>query len=211
MAMRLEYIGLPGPHRDMRKFVGAVQAYKPGITDTEIESVVHRESVRKRPRHNGQQFQVFGADIMSDDLKSMDAWPHLIGQWQRDLPMFPLQGGIVVGSDEEYAAVRLKVAIDTHGAQHINRASLLVPEGLSKTYVWCQANGFTQQVTDADVAIIRRTQILNLMFRNPDIADGPMRIEGFMRQATDKHAFTTIAEAKAYEADTAPVQQWKGV
>lgn len=208
----LEYMGSPGPWRDIAKFVAAVKAASPHLDDVQIMAVVHRENARKRPRHSKRTFHIFGADILSDDLQSMDAWPYLHHIWKRDLSKYPLEGGRHIRSTDEDAPVHLQTAIASHSAHQVNRRTLLVPAGLSKTYVWCQANNWMQDVADTDVAIIRNTRTLNLMFRDPHLADGPLQIQDYRRQATGEiYKFKTADEAKAFEGDMTSRQLWKGV
>lgn len=212
MVRTLEFMGQPGPWRDIKKFVAAVKAASPHLDDAQIMAVVHRENARKRPRHTRQRFHVFGADILSNDLQSMDAWPYLHDIWKRDLPMYPLEGGRHIRSTDEDAPVHLQTAIASHSAHQVNRRTLLVPEGLSKTYVWCQANNWMQDVADADVVILRNTPILNLMFRDPSLASGPLQIQGYQRLSTgEKYQFNSADEAQAFERDMTSRPQWKGV
>ena len=211
MSTVLEFLGAPGPWRDIKKFVAAVKAASPHLDDAQIMAIVHRENAKKRPRHNKWTFHVFGADILSDDLQSMDAWGYLPSRWQRDLPLYPLEGGRHIRSTDEDAPVHLQTAIAQHGVHQVNRRSLLVPEGLSKTYVWCKANGWMQEVADADVEIIRNTRILNLMFRDPNRAEGPLQIQDYRRQPTgDIYRFDSVDEAKAFERDMTSRPQWNG-
>lgn len=211
--MQLEYLGAPGPWRNIEKFVAAVKAASPHLDDTQIMAVVHRENARKRPRHNRRVFHMFGADILSDDLQSMDAWPYLHHTWKRDLPLYPIQGGKHIRSTDDDAPVILQTAIASHGIHHVNRRTLLVPAGLSKTYVWCQANNWMQEVADADVAIIRDTPVVKYMFRDPNIADGPLRIENYRREPIpgEIYRFSSVEDANAFERSMTSRQQWNGI
>lgn len=207
----LEYLGSPGPWRNIEKFVAAVKAASPHLDDAQIMAVVHRENARKRPRHNKRRFHMFGADILSTDLKSMDAWAYLHPIWQRDLPLYPLEGGKLIRSTDEDAPVHLQTAIASHGINQVNRRSLLVPAGLSKTYVWCAGNNWMQEVADADVAIIRNTPVVRLMFRDPNLADGPLQIQDYRREPTGEiYRFSSAEEAQAFERDMTSRPQWKG-
>lgn len=211
MAKVLEFIGQAGPWRDIAKFVAAVKAASPHLDDAQIMAIVHRENARKRPRHSKWTFHVFGADILSDDLQSMDAWGYLPSRWQRDLPMYPVQGGRLIRTTDDDAPIHLQTAIAQNGAHQVNRRSLMVPDGLSKTYVWCQANNWMQEVADADVAIIRNTPILKLMFRDPNLASGPLQIQDYRRQATgDIYRFDSVDEAQAFERSMTSRPQWNG-
>lgn len=210
MSIVLEFLGYPGPWRDVEKFRNAVKAANPGLTDSQIMDLVHRENAKKRWRHKEWVFQMFGADILSGDLQSMDAWPYLQDRWKRDLPKFPVEGGEVIRHTDD-DAVNLQFAIRTKGEQRVNRRSLMVPDGLSKTYVWCIANNWIQEVSDADAAILRAHPLLKLMFRNPNFANGPMQIQDYRRQSTgERYQFDSIDEAQAFERGMSSRPQWNG-
>jgi hypothetical protein len=208
MTIRLEFIGQPGPHRNVRAFVERVRAANPSLTDPQVESVVRRANATYKPRFPQQVWTLFGADILSDTLTSMDAWQLLDPSWRRDLPLFPMDGGHLITGDD---APQLAAAIQHYSVNTINRRSLLVPAGLSKTYVWRRENAWIQEVADPDVAIIRQTPILNQCFRNPDGAAGPVTVERYERRVADRHTFATINDLEAFERDQQRRTLHKGV
>ena len=209
MTVTLEFWGARGPWRDPERFVNAYRALHPNTTDADMVTMVHRENARRRPRHELKPFLVFGADILSDDLHSMDAWQYLPKTWKRDLPLYPVAGGKLIQSGDAMADVRLKAAIDTAGTRNINRASLLVPRGLSKTYVWCKANNWLQDVEDADVAIIRNTPGLRDMFADPNRV-GPFRVGKYDYLSTGSTGISSLQDAQAFERDHTRKPLWKG-
>lgn len=210
MMKRLEYIGLPGPHRDVRSFVANIKKANPALTDVQVERVVRLANAKYRPRFKLQIWTLFGADIMSEDLMSIDAWQYLDKDWRRDLPLFPLDGGDVIDA-ELHGAKALDAALKMHGPSRINRRSLLVPAGLSKTYVWRRENAFTQEVHDNDVEILRQTPVLNRCFRDRDQANGPLTIEYFQRGTASRELLRNANDLEAFEADQRITRSWKGV
>lgn len=211
MTRTLEFIGMPGPWRDAAKWAGAVRAANPSLDDEQVERVLHRENARNRPRHPNGLFMLFGADILSSDLASMDTWNDLEPVWQRELPMYPIDGGIWIKPDDDDAPMKLQLAIAQHGAARVNRRSLMVPYGLSKTYVWRVSNGWVQQVADADVAIIRATPVVKYLFRDPNLASGDLQVQRYERQGTGEvYQFSSIEDAKRFEKSLVSTPQWKG-
>lgn len=187
-----------------------MKAARPGITDAQIMALVHRENARKRWRHKKWVFQMFGADILSEDLQSMDAWPYLPERWKRDLPKFPVTGGEIIRHTDD-DAVNLQFAIRTKGMERVNRRSLLVPDGLSKTYVWSITNQWIQEVTEEDAAILRAHPTLKMMFRNPNFASGPLQVQDYRRQSTgERYQFESLDDAQAFERSMSSRPQWNG-
>lgn len=207
----LEYIGQPGPHRDAKGWVERIRAAHPGISDIAVEGVLRRANAKYRPRLDMLPWVLFGADIMADDLTSIDAWAYLDIRTKAALQAYPVHGGELITENTPGRAMTLKRAIDTYGQHGVNRASLMVPAGLSKTYVWCKANGFVQNVTDADAAIIRSTPVLNQCFRSASNADTALQYERFEREPVSRMEFRSLAEAEAYERESERRTYHKGV
>lgn len=208
MVRRLELMGDPGPWRNAERFVESLRAYKPTLSDDEIVNIVRRENAKHRPRHPNMSLCLFGRDILTDDLPSIDAWPHVSATWKHELPTYPVFGGEMIPADAENAAVALANA--RSAGKRINRGSWVFPVGLGKTYVWDAANDFIQTVEDADVEVLRRSSF-RLWFRDPDMANGPVQIQRYDYAPTETLRFRTIDDLSSFERDKAPVQQWKGV
>ena len=155
-----------------------------------------------KPRHDSSHWQVFGRDILTDDLHSIPAWRFIDSWWQQNLPLFPLTGGeVITGVD---AAQRLKAAIDSLGIQRVNRRSLLIPDGLTHSYVWCKANRWVQEVADPDVSVLRTTPMLNQCFRSAAHADNPVTPRTYEYGGTERHAFTSFDDLERFRRETAP-------
>ncbi len=208
MTVSLEFIGLPGPHRDPEAFVKNVRAAKPGMSDHEVVTIVRRANARYRPRWPRSRWQVFGRDILGD-LPSMAAWPFLTPDWQRLLALFPLQGGELAPDGPE-GAMALQAAIQGGQASGMDRRSLLRPAGLSQSYVWCEENAWLQDVTDNDVAILRATPVLNRSFRNTDLASGPVEIGTYEYGAQERQGFRSTDELERYRQDQERQPSWSG-
>lgn len=208
MTTRLELMGDPGPWRDAEKFVSAVRAYNPALTEQQVVAIVRRENAKHRPRHQNMSFHLFGADIMTDDLPSIDAWMYLPRDWKRELPAYPMVGGVVIDHEAPGAAVALSNA--RAGRSSVNRASWIFPVGLSKTYAWCKQNAFIQEVADADVEVIRKSSF-RLWFRNPDMADGALQIHRYDYAPTETFSFAKMDDLAAFDRDQQRAKQWKGV
>lgn len=198
MTIRLEYIGKPSPARDMQAFVTGVRRADPSLTNAQVEKAVRRAMVRNRPRHKGNAIIRFGGDILGGDLTQMPAWQYMPGIWRQNLPLHPVEGGFHMEGD---AAERLANAIAFGDPRQINRRSLMHPAGLQQTYVWRHENGWIQEVTAHDVAIIRATPVLNRCFRNPDMASGPFVIQRYDREVRDQQVFRNIDEFHAFTRD----------
>lgn len=205
----LEYIGQPGPWLNPEKWVAALKHYEPSLTDREVVDRVHMGNVRQRPRHPNGEFHIFGRDILTTNLASIDAWPFLPDVWKQELPLYPITGGSVVDRGAETAAVALSNArMNPH---KVNRESWVFPVGLSKTYVWCLENQFMQTVSDADVELIRRTPGLKLCFRDPNLADGALQIRDYTYPTSEQLDFGKTNDLIDFEADQTRVKQWAGV
>lgn len=208
MTIPLEFIGLPGPHRDMAKFVNAVRERTPGITNSALQDVVHAAGVKLPPRYKRQAWVHWGADILSDDLTSIDAWPYLDPARRNEVARLPREGGVTVTAGDPKASTLMRDAL-VKGT--LNRRSLMMPAGLSKTYIWCAANNWMQEVSDADAAILRSAPFARLLFRNPNYASGPVEVQSLTRPVVERFALTSLEDAQALERDHTRRPQWKGV
>lgn len=176
--MKLEFIGRPGPHRNMTKFIEQVKHRRPDATPIQIERFAHTVNARNRPRQNFEIFQLFGADVMTDDLESLDVWPHVSKEWKKFLPKLPTLTGTII--PEKDGAV-LNNLLVMRKYSEVNRASICVPPGLSRSYIWCRSNQWIQDVSFEDAEIIRHRPDLRSKFRPVDNADGPQIVQAYKR------------------------------
>jgi hypothetical protein len=207
--VKLEFVGQPGPHRDIEAFVAAVKRARPDYSDKQVVETVRRGNATYKPRHRGSHWQLFGRDILTDDLQSLPAWPYIDAWWQKHLPLFPVNGGEMIAG--ETAAMTLQAAIDGYGVHRINRRSLLIPAGLSQSYVWTRANAWVQDVADADVAILRATPMINQCFRSAEQASGPVTARTYEFAEGERHRFRSFDDLEAFRKDDERKTQWTGV
>lgn len=208
--IRLEYIGQPGPHRDPERFVKAVRAAKPSLTDDDIVTIVRRGNARFKPRWERALWQVFGADILTDDLTQIEAWSLIEPNWQELLGMFPVEGGQLMPETPE-GVEALNMAIQSRNLAGINRRVLMRPPGLSRSYVWRDANAWIQEVADADAKILRETPVLNQCFRNVDQANGPVLVQSYEYGVSDRQQFANFDEFEAFRQDEQRKPTWRGM
>lgn len=193
--MRLEFIGQPGPWRDLERFVEAVRFKRPSISEWDLMTIVHETNARLRPRNARQQLILFGMDIMSDALADIEGWRFIDSTWKNLVPLFPLYTGELISEQD---GAKLMSAISTRSFSLINRASLVTPPGLSRTYVWTRENEFIQDVVDQDVDRIRTNPRLRSLFRPVDFADGPQIIQSFSLPVEHTTVTKTISESEAF-------------
>lgn len=181
----LEYVGEMSPFRDAAAFVAAVKRQRPGISQRGIDEVVSRVLLTRKPRINGHVVHLWGADILTDDLANIPA-----AQW---------------AEPSELAQI---------GALPIrDRVGLIDPRdpGLSRSYVWRWENDWIQQVTAADVEVIRGSDA-RAWFRDPHRADGPYRdARSFDFPVTERETFANGAEFRDFMRDQERIPQWSGV
>lgn len=196
--MRLEFIGQPGPWRDLEKFIAAVRYKKPGISEWDLMTLIHETNARLRPRNDRQQFQLFGADILSDKLSDIEGWMYVEPTWRNLIPLFPLHTGELIDNDE---GGKLKMAIATRSYDLINRGSFITPPGLSRTYIWTRENNFIQDVRDRDIDLIREWPRIRNLFRPVDLANGPQVIQSLELPVLEKHSMRDATEAANFAVE----------
>lgn len=174
----------------MAAFLDEIKRRRPSASDLELERAAWDANARNRPRFNLEVFTLFGADILSEDLQSMEAWPYLTPEWRELLPTFPLVGKQL----EEFRGSTLTHLVNLGQAHTISRSTLCVPAGLSKTYVWCPMNSWIMDVTPQDAEIIRHRPDIRPKFRPVDHADGPQVVQTFERETVGAPIVATSQE-----------------
>ena len=148
---------------------------------------------------------------MTDDLTSIEAWPYLGALWRHELTLYPVNGGVVVDEDSDLRTMTLQGAIASKGQRSINRRSLVVPRGIRRTYVWCNANQWIQDVLDHDVKIIRETPILQHCFQSAEVSRGELVIQGYERPVKEQIGFETVGQYMDFERDSERRPHFGGV
>ena len=196
--MRLEFIGHPGPWRNIEEFIKRVRFKQPNISEWELMKVIHHGNAKHRPRNARQVFHLFGRDIMSDDLTQIDVWAFVTPQWRNLVPKFPIHTGELL--DVAHDANKLELAMAAKQFELVNRGSLISPFGLSRTYVWAPETNWIQDVRDRDVDLIRQNPFTYPLFRPIDLAEGPQRVESYTLPVVDQTQ-TTIRDAGVFAVE----------
>jgi hypothetical protein len=181
MPIRLEFVGRDITRRDPMKFLAELRAKYPTLTERGLHEVAGREFARKKPRNPAMVVHLFGEDITADDLETIAAWP-------------------IIDPKEKRVLLRLSPA---------ERAGKVDPQGLGQTYVWRESNGWTQEVTDADAAVLRRSTA-RTWFRDID-AHGPFVVaRAWDFPVAERQAVPNLHEAQKFLADVTRKPQWTG-
>lgn len=182
MPVRLEFLGRDIVRRDPMKFLDQLRAKYPSLNERGLHEVAGREFVKKKPRNPAMVVHLFGEDIATAELETIAAWPIM---------------------DPKEKRVLLKLTPE-------QRAARVDPKGLSRTYVWRESNQWTQEVTDADAAVLRESAA-RTWFRDID-AHGPFVVaRAWDFPVAERYEAPTVAEGKRFVADVTRKQQWKGV
>lgn len=164
--MYLEFIGKPSPRRDLNAFHDELRAKYPQLSERGVHEVTKAELERTPPRYPGYVLHLIGEDIMTNDPSTIPAWPWMTGYERGRVMSTPL--------DE--------------------RSRLVDPKGLARTYVWRKETDWVQDVTDADLEVIRLSDA-RTWFRN---------IERYGRWTPERaYDFPVI--------ETHPMQEWNDV
>lgn len=159
------------PFHDIEATVTKIRQANPGITDMGVNQAVKRMLTGYKSRHKGRVIHLFGADIMAADLTTIPAWQWVTPGEQRRVMQYPVDTGERVPNDVD-GPVRRMVQEELRGrlnSRAVNRSVLISPPGLQQTYVWRHSNGWIQEVTDDDYALILSTPTNRRLFRDPDI------------------------------------------
>jgi len=180
---RLEFIGREVIRRDPMKFLDELRAkYGATVSERGIQEIAAREFQRRKPRNPAMVVHLFGRDILTDDLTTIEAWP-------------------MVDPKEKRVLERLTPA---------QREKKVDPEGLSKTYVWRKSNGWVQDVTEADAEVLRRSTARG-WFRDIDVK-GPFVVQrAWDFPVAERYEAGSIQDAQAIVRDVTRKKQWKGV
>jgi hypothetical protein len=181
MPIRLEYIGREIVRRDPMKFLDQLRAKYPTLTERGLHEVAGREFAKRHPRHDKQVIHLFGEDITAEDLETIIAWP-------------------IMDPKEKRVLLKLTPA---------ERAAKVDPKGLSRTYVWRASNQWTQEVTDADAAVLRASPAAG-WFRDIDVHGPYVVARAWDFPVAERFEAPTLAEGKRFVADVTRKQQWTG-
>lgn len=182
--IRLEFIGRDIIRRNPMQFLDQLRAKYPTFTEAELHAVAGAEFSKKAPRHRSHVVHLFGRDILTDDLTTITAWQWVTPAFRRILAQ----------------------------ADHAKRAALIdpkLPDALEQTYVWRHENRWIQEVSDSDVAVLRRSSARG-WFRDVDV-HGPYVVpRTWDFPVAERFEAPSIDEGKRFVADVTRKRQWAG-
>lgn len=193
MPKRLEFISYSVHRRDPEKFKRELRAALPTVSVEDFERIATIELVKHKPRLNHTEVNLFGRDVLTDDVTTIATWAEMSPKAQR--------------------------FVRRHAAAGTLDRLVSIP-GLSRSYVWNKRNAWVQDVTDADAALIRDTKHWKmpegksppaLWFRDIDVY-GPWA--GFPQTwalpVVEEFRATNLDDAKRFVADVKKTKQWPG-
>jgi len=184
----LEYIGEDHPFRDIAAFVAAIKRRAPRISQAGVDQKVAEALLKRTPRTPGIVKILFGTDILTDDLESLPAWEWLTPVFRAEI------GNCPMNERNRY----IYATIDG-----------MIP--LANSYVWRVENNWMQEVTEADVAVIRRSEARG-WFRNPHRANGPHQDpRSYDLPVMSQETFRNPAEFTDFLRDQERIPHWSGV
>jgi hypothetical protein len=135
----LVYVGRDSLWRDPRRFVSMVEKkYHQINSEMKMRQLVTRATLETAKTARASYLHVFlpGVDLLADDLTTIPAWPWLSAAMQATLLAETI-------AQREARLIELE--------QRVNQPRL------SRSYGWCERNGWTQDVEDADYDAIMAT------------------------------------------------------
>lgn len=205
-----------GPFHDLAATVDKIKNAYPGITDKGVNQAIQRMLGSYNPRTPGRIVHLFGADIMTEHLETIEAWPWIGDGEKRRLQDHPISGGEMIPDDVTGVLRKMRqeelAGRGREARAHINRSVLISPPGLQQTYVWRLSRGWMQEVLEADYHLILSSPANRRLFRDPDI-HGPYRdVRSYDSADATKarHVATTAKEAGYLIGQTKRTPNWQG-
>jgi hypothetical protein len=195
MPKRLEFISYSRHRRDPEAFKRELRRAFPTVIAADLEKIATVELWKVKPRLDHTEVLLFGRDVLTDDVTTIAGWDVMSAKAQKH-----------VRKHERAGTLPRLVSID----------------GLSRTYVFNRRNEWVQEVSDADMALIRAVEATPEMikrrisrprhwFRDIDVY-GPW--QGFPRTWTlpvvEEFKATNLDDAKRFVADVKKTKQWPG-
>lgn len=178
----LEFVGKPSPRRNLNAFHDELRGKYPSLTERGIHEVTQAELEKTPPRYPGYVLHFFSDDILTADLTTLPTWHFFSKAEQRDMPRRTME----------------------------QRRRLVDPKGMSQTYVWRRENDWLQDVTGADVEVIRRSAA-RTWFRNVE-RHGPWTPErAYEFPVIESHPMTSKDDIEAFQRDRERKPTWHGL
>lgn len=183
MPKRLEFVSHSITARDPQQLVLAIRRKYPTWSDQSVLQVAERELWKVKPRLNHTCVYLFGVDIFTDDLTTLDAWPHMDPKGRRYLQRHQDAGTL---------------------------ATIVSIAGLSTTYAFTRANQWTQEVDDRDLPLIRGSKAKH-WFRDVDTyGPFPGFKRAWELPVVEREAFTNLEDAARFAKDVRKKKTWAG-
>jgi len=201
------------PFHNIDGFVENLKQAKPEIrTQLQVNQAVKKALRGYKARHKDRVVHLFGADIMTEDLEGIPAWPLITPGEKRRLKDHPIVGGSMIPNDVE-GPVRRMLQEELAGRldrKAINRSVLISPPGLQQTCVWRAANGWLQEVNDHDYDLILSTPANRRLFRDPDIHGPFVPVRSYDAPGEVIATAHNMREAEYLIRQTRRTPQWRG-
>ncbi len=193
---RIMFVGKRKHLGDLNAYHAALHAQYPTVSEAGIQAMTKAELERVEPR-NANLVQhligedVIGAMVVPGESANANAWTcNEIEAWQ-------------------WMTVTERKRI--HATPMADRLELVDPVGLSRTYVWRESNGWIQDVTDADVAVIRRSGARHWFHNIDRYGEVDIETRAYDFPVTEQHAMTNWDDAKAFLKDREVKPAWPGL
>lgn len=182
MGKRLEFVSYSIHARDRRAFIDTLKVKYPTVSDDNLERIAEQELWKIKPRLPHTEAFLIGADVLTDDITTIEAWKDLGPKSRR--------------------------FFQSHTGQQL--FAMRDPQGLSKTYVWNRGNRWIQEVADTDLPILRASKAKS-WFRDYD-AYGPWPgfARSWEFPVAERFEAPNLEEAARFAADVRKKKMWHG-
>jgi hypothetical protein len=183
MPTRLEFLSYSIVRRDPARFKRELRVRYPTMSAEDLERIATVELWKHKPRLGHTEVLLFGRDVLTDDLTTVAGWDVMSAKAQRHLRRHAAAGTLAQA-----------VSID----------------GLSRTYVFNKRTDWVQEVTDADLPLIRASKARH-WFRDFDkYGPWPGFPQTWALPVVDEFKATNLDDAKRFVADVKKTKQWPG-
>ncbi len=181
MGQVLEFIGKSRVRRDPVRTAEAVRREHPGLSEAGVIEVVRGLLFQDPPRIEQLVVHFWGADILTPDPTTIPAWSLATPYWRE----------VVLNADEA------------------KRRALIDPKGLSASYVWCAQGKWVQEVSTADVEVIRGSDA-RTWFRDVDRFGPFVPRRAFDFPVQDTVAIRSADDLRQFRRDQKRKTLWTG-
>lgn len=181
MAKILEFVGKSRVRRDFDATAAAVQRRHPMLSEAGVREVVRGLLFTDPARSQVLVVHLLGADILTDDPESLPAWSLITPHFRH--------------------------VIQT--ADDATKHAMIDPKGMERTYVWCHAGGWIQEVTDHDIEIIRASDA-RMWFRDRDAFGAFTPKNAFHLPVVKSIPISSADEYHQFQRDRRRQKSWAG-